>query len=341
MKKITYLFTFLLLITFSNLTFAQSGLKADFYNGANFNQFVGTRIDGNIDFYWNSRSPIKGMNPNLCSVRWTGQLKSPKTGSYTFSARVDDGIRVWIDGDLVIDNWQLNDVGYSKGKKEMVADQSYDIEVEYFNALNEAEITLLWKLPVPENQGWWEWLVSNDKMHVITPEYYFQPKPKKVEVAAEFTDNIVEEPEPSTPVEKPKPIVKKSTPEKVVPVPPQLKKRVVEIIQEYIPKNVQFDQAKTEILSESFAELDKLADFLVKNPQHKIKIEGHTDNVGDAEKNFQLSHRRANAVAAYLIKKGVSHERLSAEGFGGSKPLVSSDGRKYHPENRRVEFIVE
>jgi len=127
----------------------------------------------------------------------------------------------------------------------------------------------------------------------------------------------------------------------VVPVPPQLKKRVVEIIQEYIPKNVQFDQAKTEILSESFAELDKLADFLVKNPQHKIKIEGHTDNVGDAEKNFQLSHRRANAVAAYLIKKGVSHERLSAEGFGGSKPLVSSDGRKYHPEYRRVEFIVE
>ncbi|MEL6945987.1 MAG: OmpA family protein, partial [Bacteroidota bacterium] len=112
-------------------------------------------------------------------------------------------------------------------------------------------------------------------------------------------------------------------------------------IEEYIPQNVQFEQAKSEILPESFAELDKLAKYLVENPRHKIKIEGHTDNVGDAQKNFTLSQSRARAVAAYLIKKGVDHERLSAEGFGGSKPLAKSDGRKYHPENRRVEFIVE
>ena len=112
-------------------------------------------------------------------------------------------------------------------------------------------------------------------------------------------------------------------------------------IEQYIPKNVQFEQAKTEILPASFTELDKLAEFLNKNQQHKIKIEGHTDNVGNAEKNPQPSHSRARAVAAYLIKKGVHYERLSAEGFGGTRPLIKSEGKTYSPENRRVEFIVE
>ena len=72
-----------------------------------------------------------------------------------------------------------------------------------------------------------------------------------------------------------------------------------------------------------------------------MRIEGHTDNVGDMNKNFLLSKRRANAVAAYLVKKGVSAERLSAKGFGGTKPLIKSRDKKYHPENRRVAFIIE
>ena len=59
------------------------------------------------------------------------------------------------------------------------------------------------------------------------------------------------------------------------------------------------------------------------------------------EKNLRLSEKKAYAVAAYLVKKGVSAKQLSAKGFGGTMPLVHSDGKQYHPENRRVAFIFE
>jgi len=78
-------------------------------------------------------------------------------------------------------------------------------------------------------------------------------------------------------------------------IPP--KKKIIDTLQQYIPKNVAFDRAKAEILPVSYTPLDKLADFLVRNPARKVRIEGHTDNVGDMNKNFLLSKRRANAVA--------------------------------------------
>jgi len=328
MKKSTLIFLFVFLSSFS--VFAQNGLKAEYYDGTEFNRLVGTRIESHIDYYWNQTAPFEDMNPNECSVRWTGRLMSPKTGEFTFSARVDDGIRVWVGGVQVIDNWQLNDVGYATGSVKMKEGEYYNIKIEYFNALNEAEITLLWALPKPKNLSWFDDLWYDDRAEIISSKYFFQPiEPKVAEVIKE-EEKIVLPPKP-----------KKVAPKKkaIVPVKPKTTKKLV--IESYIPKNVQFERAKTEILPESYPELDRLAEFLVKNAHHKIKIEGHTDNVGDAAKNLQLSHRRARAVAAYLIKKGVHHERLSAEGFGGSKPLVKSDGRKYHPENRRVEFIVE
>ena len=118
---------------------AQTGVKADYYDGTQFNQYVATNYVDNIDFYWNDSPPVSGINPHVCSIRYTGRIKAPKTGTYTFSARVDDGIRVWIDSIQIISNWQLNDVGYSEGKVELKADQFYTIKIEYFNALREAE----------------------------------------------------------------------------------------------------------------------------------------------------------------------------------------------------------
>ena len=72
-----------------------------------------------------------------------------------------------------------------------------------------------------------------------------------------------------------------------------------------------------------------------------VTVEGHTDNVGDAYKNILLSQDRADAVVKYLIEKGVNEDRLTAKGYGGTQPLAKSDGRKYHPENRRVEFVIK
>lgn len=326
MKILSFKFLLVTLLLSSSIL-AQNGLQADYYDGTNFNRLVGTRIESEINHYWRDSPPFAGMNPNECSVRWTGRIQAPETGDIKFSARVDDGIRVWVGGVQVIDNWQLNDVGYSDGSVKLTKGKFYDIKIEYFNALYEAEIRLYWTMPRPENLSWYESFFYDDKTAIVPAQALFQPyQPEEEVVEAEPIPEKIIPPTPE--IKKPAPVKK-----------PVVEKELT--IESYIPKNVQFERAKTEILPTSYAELDKLAGYLNENPHHKIKIEGHTDNVGDAAKNIELSERRARAVAAYLIKKGVSHERLSAEGFGGTKPLVKNDGRKYHPENRRVEFIVE
>lgn len=343
MKRLLFIYCLLILGTIHLL--AQKGLKADYFDGTQFDRYVATNYVDHIDFYWNQIPPVKGINPHECSIRYTGRLTSPRTGLYTFSARVDDGIRVWVGETLVINNWQLNDVGYSDGTIEMKADQFYDIKIEYFNALNEAELRLLWKLPNKEESSWLDKWWYGEEPVVVPAQYFAPPLEKEVELRLEPKLQAIVQPK-LKPQLKPKPKLKtKSKPKpnivKRVRLAVPQKKKVVDTIQRYIPQSVEFDQAKSEILAVSFRELDTLTDFLVRNPNRTIRIEGHTDNIGDMAKNIRLSERRSYAVAAYLVKKGVGTKQVSARGFGGTKPLVRSSKGKYHPENRRVEFIIE
>jgi len=118
-------------------------LKADYYNGINFEEYVGSHYVSHVDFYWEHEAIIEGLDPNYCSVLYTGQLIVPRTGKYVFSAHVDDGILVKINDILVISNWQLNDVGFSEGEIQLTEGNFYKIEIKYFNALREAEIKLV------------------------------------------------------------------------------------------------------------------------------------------------------------------------------------------------------
>ena len=108
-----------------------------------------------------------------------------------------------------------------------------------------------------------------------------------------------------------------------------------------IMDNVYFETDKSELLPESFEELDKLVRILQKNPGISLNIEGHTDNQGAEDYNLSLSERRAGAVRQYLVDAGIPDSRLSAEGYGFAKPVSdnrSDDGRQ---QNRRVEFVLE
>jgi OOP family OmpA-OmpF porin len=104
--------------------------------------------------------------------------------------------------------------------------------------------------------------------------------------------------------------------------------------------NIFFDVSKATLRPESYIELDKLFVILQGNAGMEIEIDGHTDNVGDAALNIQLSIDRANAVKDYLIKKGVVHTRISTKGFGGNKPVASNDTEETKKLNRRVEFTI-
>jgi outer membrane protein OmpA-like peptidoglycan-associated protein len=105
-------------------------------------------------------------------------------------------------------------------------------------------------------------------------------------------------------------------------------------------KSVLFYMGTTSLLEESYPELDAIVDFLKTNPKVEIELEGHTDNRGDAKKNVVLSQERVGKIKSYLVSKGVSSKRVKGKGFGGSKPIATSDSEEARRLNRRVEFLI-
>ena len=105
-------------------------------------------------------------------------------------------------------------------------------------------------------------------------------------------------------------------------------------------KNVLFEQGTTTFLTESYAELDLVADFMKNNSRVVIELAGHTDNRGNADKNKQLSKDRVEKVKQYLVSKGISARRISGKGYGGEKPIASEDTEEARKLNRRVEFTI-
>jgi outer membrane protein OmpA-like peptidoglycan-associated protein/Tol biopolymer transport system component len=105
-------------------------------------------------------------------------------------------------------------------------------------------------------------------------------------------------------------------------------------------KNIFFDQNKFSLKTESTAELDLLVTLMQENPNLKIEISGHTDNVGSAADNNTLSLNRAKAVTEYLTGKGIASGRMSNRGFGSTKPVAGNDTEKGKALNRRTELRV-
>jgi outer membrane protein OmpA-like peptidoglycan-associated protein len=104
--------------------------------------------------------------------------------------------------------------------------------------------------------------------------------------------------------------------------------------------NIFFETAKSDLQPESYAELDRVVKLLQDNPTMEIAIMGHTDSVGSALFNKQLSDERAKAVQTYLIDKKVDSKRLQAKGYGNAKPIASNATEEGRQQNRRVEFTI-
>ena len=101
-----------------------------------------------------------------------------------------------------------------------------------------------------------------------------------------------------------------------------------------------FAQGKAGLLAESYAELNRLAVALQDNPATEVRLEGHTDNVGPADKNQTLSEQRVQEVKRYLVSRGVAAERISTIGYGGSRPRYANTREETRRLNRRVEMVI-
>lgn len=125
------------------------------------------------------------------------------------------------------------------------------------------------------------------------------------------------------------------------PPPPEPKRVEVTADKIVIKEKIQFDFDKTTIKPESNGLLDEITQVIKDNPRiTKISIEGHTDGDGSDKYNIKLSDGRAKSVMEYLTTHGVEAGRLTAKGYGESKPLASNDTPEGKEANRRVEFLI-
>lgn len=106
-----------------------------------------------------------------------------------------------------------------------------------------------------------------------------------------------------------------------------------------ITQQIHFEYNKDRIRAESHPVLDAVFTVLLKNPEIKIEIQGHTDNKGPAGYNKALSTRRAASVRKYLIARGIAPERLTSVGYGLERPLVDNTSEQNRALNRRVQFV--
>ncbi|HEX8236340.1 MAG TPA: PA14 domain-containing protein [Abditibacteriaceae bacterium] len=126
---------------------AGTGLKSEYFNSTDFSNLALTRTDPRIDFDWSTAAPAAVVNANNFSVRWMGQVQPKSSGIYRFTSLADDGVRVWVNGRLIIDNWQDQAPTESFGTVTLETGKKYDIKVEYYQGAGGAVMKLFWQGP--------------------------------------------------------------------------------------------------------------------------------------------------------------------------------------------------
>lgn len=118
---------------------------------------------------------------------------------------------------------------------------------------------------------------------------------------------------------------------------PLIKEEVKKKI-DYAAQNILFITGSYKLSSKSFKGLNDVVKIMQENPEVKLSVDGHTDNVGKADKNLVLSENRADAVKKYLVSKGISEDRIVAAGHGDSMPVADNKTATGRQKNRRVEM---
>jgi hypothetical protein len=152
-----------------------TGLSATYYDNANLTGATVTRVDPQINFDWGSAAPATGIGADTFSARWTGQVQAQFTQTYTFYALADDGVRLWVNGQKLIDQWKDQGPTEYSGTIALTAGTKYSIVVEYYDNAFGAAIQLRWSSPstpkslIPRTQLYPPAPLLPPTVHITTP----------------------------------------------------------------------------------------------------------------------------------------------------------------------------
>jgi beta-glucosidase len=132
----------------------EPGLKAEYFaNKTLAGAPVVTRVDPDVNFDWGLLSPAPGIPVDDFSARWTGKLVATTTGKYRLGAIADDGVRVYLDGKLIAEDWTDHAPATVTGEVTLEAGKSYDIKMEYYESKVGAVARLAWQPPVVQTRS--------------------------------------------------------------------------------------------------------------------------------------------------------------------------------------------
>lgn len=343
------------------------GLQGAYYQGRNFEQYISTRRDATINFDWHEHRPVAGVDAEQFSVRWTGWLVPPTTGRYVLHISIDDGIRLWLNNRLLLDDWQSQGLNYYQVAIDLNAGVAYPLRLDYCQYAASTQARLAWEPPITPGYGHTRrGLVADKGETVVIPTRYlfsYSPSLPPVPLLAKAV--------PPSPQIQPVAAGQPAATTSILVVPPGAKARGLPRPRSYLsimasrssapsaPASVDsgriaavaarlatgnvvtlralyFEQGQAVLLPAVQASLDTLAQALVSRPALRLEVQGHTDNQGDPAINQRLSRQRAAAVCLYLTAHGVAASRLRAVGYGGSRPVADNNEPTQRPRNRRV-----
>lgn len=127
-----------------------NGLSGEYFAGTDLNTLVNARVDSVVDFNWSGAPPARCPIHNY-SVRWLGELRVDEAGEYEIGVLTDDGARLWLNNELIVDAWQQQAMTYYSSKIHLAANSRSDIKLEYFQGGGDAVIKLVWKKLSPQS----------------------------------------------------------------------------------------------------------------------------------------------------------------------------------------------
>ena len=174
-RKLVYVVSFVLMLGLVGVASGVEGLLGEYYHGSSSDRWqtlVMERMDPTVDFNWGG-SPEPGIvNADNFTVRWLGEVEVPASGTYTFHTQSDDGVRLWVNNEQIIDNWTDHSNTHDSGDIALTAGQRYEIKLEFYEAGGGAVCQLSWSTPsltretIPSQYLW----VGGDRPYARHPK---------------------------------------------------------------------------------------------------------------------------------------------------------------------------